>query len=197
MKFPLKKQKDFVWQHSYTQHQVFTEEECKEILQMRTEMVDRLTIGIPFESSWINGTQSEATDRVVMADTWVYDRLKEYWDNDFCKCNGQWPLIIKRYDVANYGFDHHCMHTDGIKDIKRVALSISLNDDYEGGELQIFNWNYSWDGKDERGESGWITIDQKIGVMTLIPVIIPHRVTKVKGVRHQLISWFLGDKLNW
>ena len=53
MKLPLKKQKDFVWQHSYTQHQVFTEEECKEILQMRTEMVDRLTMGIPFESSWI------------------------------------------------------------------------------------------------------------------------------------------------
>ena len=98
MKLPLKKQKDFVWQHSYTQHQVFTEEECKEILQMRTEMVDRLTMGIPFESSWINGTQSEAADRVVMADTWVYDRLKEYWDNDFCKCNGQWPLVLKEYD---------------------------------------------------------------------------------------------------
>ena len=197
MKFPLKKQKDFVWQHSYTQHQVFTEEECKEILQMRTEMVDRLTIGIPFESSWINGTQSEATDRVVMADTWVYDRLKEYWDNDFCKCNGQWPLIIKSYSEDTSLWDRVPMHTDGVRDIKRVALSISLNDDYEGGELQIFNWHYSWDGRGERGESGWITIDQKIGVMTLIPVIIPHRVTRVKGIRSQLTSWFLGDKLNW
>ena len=196
MKFPLKEQKDFTWQHSYTQHQVFTEEECKEILQMKTEMVDRLTMGPKFESSWINGTQSEVEDRVVMADTWVYDRLKEYWDNDFCKCNGQWPLVLKEYNSES-DFLHHYMHTDGVKDIKRVALSISLNDDYEGGELQIFNWHYSWDGRGERGESGWITIDQKIGVMTLIPVIIPHRVTRVKGIRSQLTSWFLGDKLNW
>ena len=196
MKFPLKKQKDFAWQHSYTQHQVFTEEECKEILQMKTEMVDRLTMGPKFESNWINGDQLEERDRVVMADTWVYDRLKEYWDNDFCKCNGQWPLILKEYNSESV-FLHHYMHTDGVKDIKRVALSISLNDDYEGGELQIFNWHYSWDGKDERGESGWITVDQKIGMMTLIPVIIPHRVTIVKGVRSQLTSWFLGDKLNW
>jgi hypothetical protein len=197
MKFPLKKQKDFVWQHSYTQHQVFTEEECKEILQMKTEMVDRLSMGPKFESSWINGSQLEERDRVVMASSWVYDRLKEYWDNDFCKCNGQWPLILKEYDVANYGFDHHYMHTDDVKDVKRVALSISLNADYEGGKLQVFDWHYDWDGEDERGESGWITVEQKIGMMTLIPVIIPHRVTRVKGVRHQLTSWFLGDKLNW
>jgi hypothetical protein len=184
------------WQYCYTQHQVFTEKECKEILQMETEMVDRLTMGIPFESSWINGIQSKAEDRVVMADTWVYDRLKEYWDNDFCKCNGQWPLVLKEYD-SEFTFLYHYMHTDGVKDIKRVALSISLNDDYEGGEFQIFDWHYGWDGEDEQGESGWITVEQKIGMMTLIPVIIPHRVTKVKGVRHQLISWFLGDKLNW
>ena len=44
---------------------------------MRTEMVDRLTMGIPFESSWLNGAQEEARDRVVMADSWVYDRLME------------------------------------------------------------------------------------------------------------------------
>ena len=184
------------WQYCYTQHQVFTEKECKEILQMETEMVDRLTMGIPFESSWINGIQSKAEDRVVMADTWVYDRLKEYWDNDFCKCNGQWPLVLKEYD-SEFTFLYHYMHTDGVKDIKRVALSISLNDDYEGGKLQVFDWHYGWDGEDEQGEAGWITVEQKIGMMTLIPVIIPHRVTKVKGVRHQLISWFLGDKLNW
>ena len=196
MKFPLKKQKDFAWQHSYTQHQVFTEEECKEILQMETEMVDRLTMGIPFESSWMNGPQSKAEDRVVMADTWVYDRLKEYWDNDFCKCNSQWPLVLKEYNSES-DFLHHYMHTDGVMDIKRVALSISLNDDYGGGELQIFDWHYGWDGEDELGEAGWITVEQKIGMMTLIPIIIPHRVTKVKGVRYQLISWFLGDKLNW
>jgi hypothetical protein len=185
------------WQHSYTQHQVFTEEECKKILKMRTRLFSRLTMGIPFESSWINGTQSEARDRVVMADSWVHDRLKVYWENDFCKCNGQWPLIIKKYGIENYGIDHHYMHTDGVKGVKRVALSISLNDDYEGGEFQIFDWHYGWDGEEERGEAGWVTVEQKIGMMTLFPVIIPHRVTKVKGVRHQLISWFLGDKLNW
>ena len=184
------------WQHSYSQHQVFTEEECKEILQMETGIVDRLTMGIPFESSWINGERAGADDVVVHADTWVYDRLKEYWDNDFCKCNGQWPLIIKSYNSHN-ALPYHYMHTDGVKDVKRVALSISLNDNYEGGKLQIFDWHYGWDGEDERGEAGWVTVEQKIGMMTLIPVIIPHRVTRVKGVRNQLTSWFLGDKLNW
>ena len=188
-----------IWQRSYTQHQVFSEEECKEILQMKTKMVSRLTMGTKFEPTWINGPQAEARERVVMASPWVYDRLKEYWDNDFCKCNGQWPLIIKEYDVANYGFDHHYMHTDGVKDVKRVAVSVALNDDYEGGKFQVFDWHYGWDGEDERGEAGWVTVEQNVGLMTLIPVIVPHRVTRVKvgGVRLQLITWFLGDKLNW
>ena len=188
-----------IWQRSYTQHQVFSEEECKEILQMKTKMVSRLTMGTKFEVTWINGPQTDERDRVIIADSWVYDRLKEYWDNDFCKCNGQWPLILKKYDVANYGFDHHYMHTDGVKGVKRVALSINLNDNYVGGKLQVFDWHYGWDGEDERGEAGWVTVEQKIGSITLIPVIIPHRVTRVKAgdTRHQIVTWFLGDKLNW
>ena len=105
-------------------------------------------------------------------------------------------IFDKEYD-SEFTFLYHYMHTDGVKDIKRVALSISLNDDYEGGKFQVFDWHYGWDGEDERGEVGWKTVEQKIGMMTLIPVIIPHRVTKVKGTRYQLISWFLGDKLNW
>ncbi len=183
--------------YNHEQIKVFTKEECDEILKMKTELVNRLTIGIPFESSWINGPQAKHDDTVILADSWVYDRLKEYWDNVYCKCTGQWPLIIKSYSKHN-GFDHHYMHTDGVKDIKRVALSINLNDNYEGGNLQVFDWHYDWNGEDERGEAGWVTVEQKIGLMTLMPVLIPHRVTNVtKGVRKQLITWFTGEKLNW
>ena len=126
----------------------------------------------------------------------VYDRLMENKDiGNFATCDeGLWPLLFKEYQVG----DEIGMHFDDAFGVRRVAVSISLNDDYEGGKLQIFDWHYGWDGEDERGEAGWVTVEQKIGLMTLMPVLIPHRVTNVtKGVRKQLITWFIGEKLNW
>ena len=178
--------------NNFRSNTLITEDDSGE--QMKTKSVGRITMGSEFESSWINGNQTNYNDTVIEADSWVYDRLMENMDiGSYATCDGLWPLHLKEYEVD----DEIGMHFDDVRGIRRVAVSISLNDDYEGGELQIFNWHYSWDGKDERGESGWITVDQKIGMMTLIPVIIPHRVTIVKGVRSQLTSWFLGDKLNW
>ena len=95
--------------YNYEQIKVFTKEECDEILKMKTELVNRLTIGIPFESSWINGPQAKHDDTVILADSWVYDRLKEYWDNVYCKCTGQWPLIIKSYSKSCFCFTCNCI----------------------------------------------------------------------------------------
>jgi hypothetical protein len=197
----------------YTQHKIFTKKECKQILKMKTQIVDRTTLGIDYTENWLNGVKMDRWwDKVIQAESWIYDRLKEYQDNHFCKTTGQWPLVLKEYyseeeDKRRKVFrgsleekqridDFHVAHRDGLKGIKRVSQVINLNDDYEGGELQIFNY-----GSTRKGESkgGWVTPTQKIGHMILFPgVMLLHRVTKVtSGIRKVIASWYTGAKLNW
>ena len=193
----------------YTQHQVFTEKECKEILEMKIEVTNRNKLGIDYKESWLNGVKmNNWWDSVVKAESWVYDRLKEYQDNHFCKATDQWPLILKEYysedvyDLNKVPYnqrkgDHHVAHRDGLKGIKRVSQVINLNDDFEGGELQIYKYGAT---RTEVGtDEGWVTPKQKIGQMTLFPgVMLLHRVTKVtSGIRRVIASWYTGAELNW
>ena len=76
--------------------------------------------------------------------------------------------------------DHYNQHIDeavGLNNYK-ITISISLNDDYEGGHLNFFNDTF--------------TIKHKKGDIVMFPstFLFPHSVSKVeKGTRYQLMTW--------
>ncbi len=187
---------------------IFTREECNEILKMKTKMVRRQELMPEFDqkkSTFINNnfrpntpitedSSGEHMDKIIEADSWVYDRLMENNDiGNFATCDGGlWPLLLKEYQDG----DEVGMHFDDARGIRRVAASISLNDDYEGGVFQFPVWKFDF----ETGKDNFKIVDVKlkVGQMVQFPLILLHRIAPItKGVRKQLVTWYTGEVLNW
>jgi|TARA_B100001778_G_C18323456_1_gene509738 Rps23 Pro-64 3,4-dihydroxylase Tpa1-like proline 4-hydroxylase len=95
---------------------------------------------------------------------------------------------ILNLNIYNKGTEYN-WHTDGepnnpIRDIKLTCLLNLSEDDYEGGNLKLF------DGKE-------IDIENfnKPGSAVIFPSFINHKVTKlIKGERYTLAIWWYGPK---
>jgi len=134
--------------NNYTVKTIFSKKECDKILEMKTKMVRRQELVPEFEqkkSTFLNNNfkpniltteegSGEHIDKIIDADSWVYDRLMENMDiGRYATCDGLWPLHLKEYQVD----DEIVWHYDDVRGIRRVAVSICLNDEYEGGFLQF------------------------------------------------------------
>ena len=140
---------------------------------------------------------------------WIFPKEDNLWF--FEKMNRHLEMVNNRW----YGFDlngypsfqyteyhaeekgHYDWHMDlhpGLKEgpvesdfiqPRKLSLSIMLNDDYEGGDLQ-FNI---------RGEDAPQTPEKKVGRIITFPSFILHRVTPViSGIRKSIVVWVMGAK---
>jgi predicted 2-oxoglutarate/Fe(II)-dependent dioxygenase YbiX len=85
---------------------------------------------------------------------------------------------LTKYDVGDY-FNWHIdpPHRD-------YTIIIFLNNDYQGGELEI---------KDENEKV--FRIEKKEGKLVVFPSFLFHRVTKIeKGIRYSLVNWVAIEK---
>ena len=68
--------------------------------------------------------------------------------------------------------------------IRKLSFTLQLNDDYEGGELQLLYNHHDL-----------VTTPKKCGMLTVFDSRIPHRVRKVKsGQRKSLVGWMVGPR---
>jgi hypothetical protein len=193
--------------NNYTVKRIFSKKECDKILEMKTKMVRRQELVSEFDqkkSTFLNNNfrpntlttedgSGEHMDKIIDADSWVYDRLMENMDiGSYATCDGLWPLHLKEYEVD----DEIGMHFDDVRGIRRVAVSISLNDDYEGGILQFPSWKLDMDTGKDNFEI--VDVRLKVGQIVQFPIILLHRLTPItRGVRKQLVTWYTGEVLNW
>lgn len=177
---------------NFFQIDLFTKEECEQILQIRRFEQDRSTLVPKFTENWINGSLRKGVyDIVIEPEKWLVERIETLFNiQEYGTVNGLWPLIYKEYWEGNeIGY-----HSDDVKGIKRVGVSIQLNDDYEGGDLQLLSWRQNTYDNEVTN----ITLTRGTGLATIFPIFIPHRVTPVtSGTRKQLVTWLTGEKLNW
>lgn len=137
---------------------------------------------------------------------WVYDLIFQYL-HDANEKSG-WDFYIKsaaKVQITKYNIGgFYDFHTDGRSDnlstynrpdnalyngnVRKISMSILLNDDFEGGEFQFAGYR---DGK--------CTIEKpnpefkSTGSVLIFPSCMEHRVTEItKGSRYSLIAWFLG-----
>ena len=127
---------------------------------------------------------------------WVYDLIWPYMEE--CNKGAEWGFDIssaESYQIAKYEVgDHYKPHLDSIgtqstrwiaKDnphlhnkTRKISMSLILNDDFEGGDLELF---------------GTPKPKQEKGSMIFFPSFLAHEVTPVtKGTRYSLVLWFLG-----
>ena len=93
-------------------------------------------------------------------------------------------------DQANQHYDWHmdiCLgkhkETSGL--VRKLSLSLLLNDDFEGGEFHINQGN----------QSTPTVVATKKGRAILFPSFMIHKVTPVtKGIRKSLVVWVVGPK---
>ena len=144
------------------------------------------------------------SDVVWTNDQWIYDTIWPFmleaneqagWKYDI---RGAEDMQITRYKKGGF----YCFHKDGKGDhlsvydepdnkffhgnVRKLSMTILLNDNYEGGEFQFATYDK------EKCEIDTPEFN-KIGSIVVFPSDMEHRVAPVtKGIRYSLVVWFLG-----
>ena len=130
---------------------------------------------------------------------WIVSKdLKQLFFDTVQKINitSKWHLNITSISDIQYGIynvgDFYNWHIDqhtgpNERDVRKISMSCFLNEDYEGGELDIELDMPEW--KDERYRS----FKEKSGSIIFFHADAWHRVRPVtSGVRKSLVAWFSG-----
>ena len=94
-------------------------------------------------------------------------------------------IQVTKYETNDY-YDWHSdmLPVESLQDYSRkLSMSLLLNDDFEGGELEIAH--------PKQMES--FTVKLKAGTVAIFPAWVKHRVKKVtSGTRYSLVAWMNG-----
>lgn len=111
--------------------------------------------------------------------------LKNSYDINGMEVTGLGPFQFTEYKVGDY-FNWHTDRKEDIYQDRFTSTVIQLNDDYNGGLLEI---------KDKKGNL--IPLEQKMGSLYVFDSGLKHRVTPVlNGVRYSLVNWVSLVKTN-
>jgi len=98
-----------------------------------------------------------------------------------CNINRILDMMILKYNKGGF----YKVHTDhGALTPRTLTIVIFLNDDYEGGELEIFS-------PDEKNSK---IIEPKMGRIVMFPsnFLYPHKAHPVeKGTKYSIVSWLI------
>jgi PKHD-type hydroxylase len=119
---------------------------------------------------------------------WVYERLfnmtneanNHLWD--FNLSHAGEVLQYTEYPENGGHYDWHIDCGHNMQAQRKISITVQLNDDYDGGELQLW-----------RGQTP-ATAHKEKGTVVIFPSYMLHRVAPVtKGVRNSLVLWIGGD----
>jgi len=119
---------------------------------------------------------------------WVYKRLFEManeannhlWDFNLSHAGEVLQYTEYPPDGGHYDWHIDCGHH--MQAQRKISITVQLNDDYDGGELQLW-----------RGQSP-ATAHKEKGTVVIFPSYMLHRVAPVtKGTRNSLVLWIGGD----
>ena len=178
---------------------LFTDEELDKIIEIseRQELVPGKTGGAG-EGEISDVRVSKIAFVNCNPDTqWIYDKLNwvigtvnDRWYN--FNLNGYSTYQYGTYDsdqAAQYNWHMDTFFGPIVEkfsaehETRKLSLSLSLNDEFEGGEFQM-----NLGGNPE-------TIEMKRGRILLFPSFLIHRVTPVtSGIRKSLVVWVTGPK---
>jgi hypothetical protein len=113
----------------------------------------------------------------------IFQCVNHYKDKHGVDINKISQLDILKYEANEYkaGFNFHYDFGPTCHQ-RHLSISISLNNEYEGGEF-VFNTS-----------SDQLVIPQNIGDAVIFPsnFMFPHQVNKItKGIRYALIAWVI------
>jgi PKHD-type hydroxylase len=166
---------------------VFSDEEIKKIHTLCQEL--ERDYGKTSDGE-VKSTRECSISWIDIEDTnnqWIVSRMGSL----ITEANKLWNFDVAcmaenlQYTIYDKKGDHYTAHTDlgndGMSSLRKISVVVFLDDDFEGGELEIFT-------SDEP-----ITVNPKKGVAIVFPSYLLHQVRPVtKGTRRTLVCWFHG-----
>ena len=129
---------------------------------------------------WMTGIQEK--------DDWVYAKLFDLVNEannhlwNFNLSHAAESLQYTEYPPDGGHYDWHIDCGHHMQAQRKVSITVQLNDDYEGGELQLW-----------RGQEPATALKEK-GCVVIFPSYMLHRVKPVtSGTRNSLVLWLGGD----
>ena len=166
---------------------------CDELIRIGNEQI--------IEEATVDGGTKPAKTLRVCETGWIHDpyimqQIMEYvatanvqagWNFDY---DAPQMIQFAKYEVGS----HYNWHRDTNIDIsktggatRKISITINLNDDYEGGDLEIDSEDRYWKATPRATRSS-------LGNICVFPSDTYHRVTKVtKGIRYSLVVWVMGE----
>ena len=142
---------------------------------------------------------------------WIYDLLAPYMQE--ANENAGWGYNItgcESVQISRYqGDEYYHWHRDGNAchiskydepencfkhgNVRKLSMTVNLNDDYEGGNLEFATLNSS---RSKYEVTEYTAPNNGVGSVLVFPSYVMHRITPVtKGTRYSLVAWFLGPPL--
>lgn len=174
---------------------IFTPEECKTILDeykksnewqsakisskklenKNVRNCDVMNISLPNIIEKNQSTRKKIDELIFKNTNYAAQKYISEFPKCFLKTDSGYDLL--RYETGGY----YTEHTDSYNEQPRtLAMSVNLNDDYEGGNMAFFDKE--------------IQIRGGVGSVIMFPAnfMYPHQIMEVtKGTRYSIVTWFL------
>ena len=202
-------------------HNVIPSMLCKKIINIGTKQTEQhKTTGFEEAKTGQFGKKNKPGHRKSkvcwIQEQWLFNTILPYVDEANQRAGWHWKwdqcesAQFTQYEVGGY----YNWHFDGQSDVdgaykevgrkgkispnwvgkvRKLSVTLTLNDDYEGGEFEILSDPYH-DIKTDTMTQEIRTPDIKSpGSIVVFPGFLHHRVAPVtKGVRHSVVLWCLG-----
>ena len=138
-------------------------------------------------------------------DQWLYDLIWPYMVEANELANWKFDIVAgETLQIARYKKgEFYNFHKDGASDnigayndpenkfihgnVRKLSMSIILNNNYDGGQFQFVTLNQDGEAKIHTPKN------QNTGYIIIFPSFLIHRVKPVtRGVRYSLVAWFVG-----
>jgi len=170
---------------------MFNEDYCNNII----ENSEKLRIK---EAAIQDGDNKNRSSKVawIKENDELYEDIKEVIFNHNVKAD--WNFKLKEFEPLQYTIyeegDHYDWHIDSHTKpydngyIRKLSFTLCLNEDYEGGELEIANLNPKRINQNIKFKDKFTT-----GTIVTFPSFMWHKVHPVtKGTRKVLVGWVVG-----
>jgi PKHD-type hydroxylase len=180
-------------QNYYWYKQGFSKEELDKIYNGLKDVPDQKATTLGGDSSDSNVRRSRIKWIPKTKEwEWLYHKLMDYivqandtlWQFELVSA----PELIQFTEYHAEDEGHYTWHQDIGPDsasLRKISVTVQLSDpeDYEGGDLQIW-----------QGGNSVQTAERGAGVVFIFPSYMMHRVNKVtKGVRRSFVLWVGGE----
>lgn len=146
---------------------LFSREECNKIIDLPKEN-NQSWVGIDRKYSSFSINISEKT-------SWIFDKLKNFFED-----NSRIKISSIKKQIHYHEFiegDFFSIHDDS-RDNRIYSVGVLLNDDFDGGDFNLYNPNK-------------ITLEKKQGNTYIFDVRIKHEITRVISGKRKSMIWFL------